>query len=175
MSIWNKFIKRTLFGDDTNDADADINATRRRVASNYAIVDVEVGLRDHKIHDIGAVRSDGAIYHGTSTKELLEFIKDSDYICGHNIIHHDAKYLFPDGAAHRHLLVDTLYMSPLLFPKHPYHRLIKDDKIESDQINNPVNDSKQAKDLLLDEIAAWKSLPPDLLLSLNPKRLLELR
>lgn len=161
MSIWNKFIKRTLFGDDTNDADADINATRRRDASNYAIVDVEVGLRDHKIHDIGAVRSDGAIYHGTSTKELLEFIKDSDYICGHNIILHDAKYLFPDGVAHRHLLVDTLYMSPLLFPKHPYHRLIKDDKIESDQINNPVNDSKQAKDLLLDEIAAWKSLLPE--------------
>lgn len=68
MSIWNKFIKRTLFGDDTNDADADINATRRRDASNYAIVDVEVGLRDHKIHDIGAVRSNGAIYHGASTK-----------------------------------------------------------------------------------------------------------
>ncbi len=50
-------------------------------------------------------------------------------------------------------------MSPLLFPTRPYHRLLKDDKLIDDQINNPVNDSKKAKDLLLDEIACWNSLP----------------
>ena len=41
----------------------------------------------------------------------------------------------------------------------PYHKLVKDDKLISDQLNNPVNDCKKAKDLLLDEIARWNLLP----------------
>jgi len=32
----------------------------------YAFVDVEVGLNDHRLHDIGAIRHDGAIWHGRS-------------------------------------------------------------------------------------------------------------
>lgn len=125
---------------------------------HYAIVDVEIGLKDHKIHDIGALRDDGATYHKTSKEELFEFLNEADYICGHNIIHHDAKYLFTDKTC-RWRLVDTLYISPLLFPEHPYHKLVKDDKLISDQMNNPVNDCEKAKDLLLGEIAHWNSLP----------------
>lgn len=82
----------------------------------YAIIDAEIGLTDHKIHDIAALRHDGAAFHKTSRKELLEFLKDTDYICGHNIIHHDAKYLFT-GTTTEKTLVDTLYVSPLLFPE----------------------------------------------------------
>ena len=90
--------------------------------SNYywAIVDVEVGMSDHRIHDIGALRYDGAIYHGCKKDELMDFLRDVDYLCGHNIINHDAKYLFGDNPC-RWKLVDTLYMSPLLFPERPYH------------------------------------------------------
>ena len=127
-------------------------------ALRYAIVDVEIGLRDHKIHDIGALRYDGAVYHKSSKEDLFEFLRGTDYVCGHNIIHHDAKYLFPGGAC-RWLLVDTLYISPLLFPERPYHRLVKDDKLVSEQMNNPVNDCEKARDLLLDEVARWHSLP----------------
>ena len=123
----------------------------------YAIVDVEVGLKDKKIHDIGAVRSDGAVYHHASRQGLLDFIRGTEYICGHNIIHHDAKYLFGDEQ-HRWQLVDTLYMSPLLFPERPYHRLLKDDKLMSDHVNNPVNDCEKARDLLFDEAERWHSL-----------------
>ena len=65
----------------------------RLINIRYAIVDVEVGLKNHKIHDIGALRHDGATYHKASKKELFEFLSGTDYICGHNIIHHDAKYL----------------------------------------------------------------------------------
>ena len=126
--------------------------------SRYAIVDVEIGLKDHKIHDIGALRHDGAIYHKTSKEELFEFLNDVNYVCGHNIIHHDARYLFTDEAC-RWLLVDTLYISPLLFPERPYHKLVKDDKLISEQMNNPVNDCEKAKDLLLDEITRWNLLP----------------
>ena len=80
----------------------------RNKTSRYAIVDVEVGLKDHKIHDIGALRQDGATFHKASKEELFEFLHDTDYLCGHNIIHHDAKYLFPDKDC-RWSLVDTLY------------------------------------------------------------------
>ena len=128
--------------------------------SRYAIVDVEVGLKDHKIHDIGALRQDGATFHKASKEELLDFLRDTDYLCGHNIIHHDAKYLFSDRAC-RWTLVDTLYVSPLLFPERPYHRLVKDDKLVCDQMNNPVNDCEKARDLLLDEMARWSSLPEE--------------
>lgn len=123
----------------------------------YAIIDAEIGLTDHKIHDIAALRHDGAAFHKTSRKELLEFLKDTDYICGHNIIHHDAKYLFT-GTTTEKTLVDTLYVSPLLFPERPYHNLVKDDKLQCDQPNNPLNDCMKAKTLLLDEIERWQSM-----------------
>ena len=157
MSIWSKLIgirntkdTSNVIGNDTVSAPYD--------ASHYAIVDIEVGLKGHRIQDIGALRYDGAIFHKASKEELFEFLDDTDYICGHNIIHHDAKYLFADRTC-RQILVDTLYVSPLLFPERPYHRLVKDDKLISDQMNNPVNDCEKAKDLLLDEMARWKALP----------------
>ncbi len=140
-------------------------------ASKFAFVDTEVGQNDHKIHDIGALRYDGATYHGTSREQLVRFLKEGevDFVCGHNIVHHDARYLFGDSpnmsdkraTDDNHpewMLVDTLYMSPLLFPERPYHRLVKDDKLISDQMNNPVNDCEKAKELLMDEIARWNRL-----------------
>lgn len=108
----------------------------------YAIVDVEIGLTDHRIHDIGALRYDGAIFHKASKEELLPFLERVEYLCGHNIIHHDAKYLFEDRQIPWRL-VDTLYLSPLLFPERPYHRLVKDDKLLSDQMNNPSTTVKR--------------------------------
>ncbi|MFR1236759.1 MAG: RecQ family ATP-dependent DNA helicase [Barnesiella sp.] len=156
MSIWSRLIG-IRSAEDTNNVIGNKTTSVPYDASRYAIVDVEISLKDHKIHDIGALRHDGAIYHKTSKEELFEFIKDTDYICGHNIIHHDAKYLFIDKTC-RWLLVDTLYISPLLFPERPYHRLVKDDKLIIDQMNNPVNDCEKARDLLMDEIACWNSL-----------------
>ena len=123
----------------------------------YAVVDVEVGA-DQRIHDIGALRPDGAVFHEASRNRLLHFLQGSDYLCGHNIVHHDALYLFGDGPV-PYKLVDTLYLSPLLFPERPYHRLLKDDKLLTEQVNNPVNDCEKAHDLLQDEIAAWHRLP----------------
>ena len=131
-----------------------------KIKTRYAFIDVEVGLNDHRIHDIGALRCDGAIFHSANKSELLVFLKDVDFLCGHNIIHHDAKYLFGD-VAHQWMLVDTLYVSPLLCPRRPYHRLLKDDKLVSDQANNPVNDCEKAFDLLMDEVAQWESLSGD--------------
>ncbi len=159
MSIWSKLIGLKKNEDENNIVGRKITSVPR-TDRNYAIVDVEVGLKDHKIHDIGALRHDDTTFHKTSKEELFVFLNGIDYICGHNIIHHDAKYLFA-GDTCRWVLVDTLYISPLLFPERPYHRLVKDDKLISEQMNNPVNDCKKAKDLLLDEIACWNSLPKE--------------
>lgn len=155
MSIWSK-----LWGNINSTKKNTNNSQQMTTTYNvlrYAIVDAEIGLTDHKIHDIGAIRYDNALFHNKTLDELYTFIQDVDYICGHNIIHHDAQYLFPDRHVHG-LLVDTLYVSPLLFPERPYHHLLKDDKLITDQINNPVNDCEKAKDLLMDEIARWNSL-----------------
>lgn len=121
MSIWSWFIgeknnesTRVALGENNEPVVPSYDASR------LAFVDVEVGLKDHKIHDIGAVRYDGAFFHKASKGELFDFLKDVHYVCGHNIINHDAKYLFGDKS-YNWLLVDTLYMSPLLFPERPYH------------------------------------------------------
>ncbi len=123
----------------------------------FAFVDVEVGMKNRKINDIGALRFDDAVFHHNSREGLLAFLKNVDFLCGHNIIHHDAKYLFHEDDI-RWQLVDTLYMSPLLFPERPYHRLVKDEKLTVEDINNPVADCEKARDLLFDEIERWNSL-----------------
>lgn len=48
--------------------------SRKPDVSKYAFVDTEVGTKDHKIHDIGALRYDEATYHGTSKEELERFL-----------------------------------------------------------------------------------------------------
>ncbi len=105
------------------------------------------------------MRYDGSVFHKNDRNALEQFLNDGHvtYLCGHNIVHFDAKYLHHKVTEKRQL-VDTLYLSPLLFPKHPYHRLVKDDKIISEQLNNPVNDCEKACDLLMDEIAQWNQL-----------------
>ena len=159
MSIWSK-IKEFMDVDSRSGILNKEESYKSHDSSRYAIIDVEVGLKDYKIHDIGALRYDNAIFHNASKKEFYDFINNVDYLCGHNIIHHDIKYLF-GSEQHRWQLVDTLYMSPLLFPECPYHKLVKDDKLINEQMNNPVNDCQKAKELLWDEIARWHSLPYD--------------
>ena len=50
----------------------------------------------------------------------------------------------------------------LLFPTKPYHALLKDDKLQSEDMNNPLNDSIKAKDLFYDEIAAFQQIDEEL-------------
>lgn len=151
MSFWSKFIE-TIGGENHSQQEVSNDASR------YAFVDVEVGLKDKRIHDIGILRWDGAKYHSADKRAAISFLEDVDFVCGHNVIHHDMKYLL-DDEVQRWRLVDTLYVSPLLFPERPYHHLLKDDKLMNEQMNNPVNDCEKACDLLMDEIAKWKALP----------------
>lgn len=157
MSLWDRILSSINKGEAPRSTNNDLTPIKRN-ADSYAFVDVEVGVKNHKIQDIGALRYDGATLHKNSKADLQAFLRHIDFLCGHNIVHHDAKYLFGDERQ-PWALVDTLYMSPLLFPERPYHRLVKDDKLMSDEMNNPVNDCEKARELLFDEMTHWHNLP----------------
>ena len=129
------------------------------MAKSVVFFDTEIGVDDKRIHDIGAVRSDKGTLHTASVSAFCAFAAGSDFLCGHNVIHHDMKYIVPltDKRVPKKI-IDTLYLSPLLFPKKPYHRLLKDDKLQVEELNNPVNDSQKARDLFYDEVNAFYQL-----------------
>ena len=125
-----------------------------------AFFDLETDSKNH-IVDIGCIKSDETTFHEKSIKAFLDFIKPADFICGHNIFQHDLKQLHQvlgNTSLGAENAIDTLYWSPLLFPSKPYHRLVKDDKLQTDDLNNPLNDSIKAKELFYDEIAAFSKL-----------------
>jgi ATP-dependent DNA helicase RecQ len=119
-----------------------------------AFIDTEIDQRSQRIVDIGGIRCDGNKFHSNSVEGFKRFLNGTGFICGHNIINHDLKYIghaVADAGIYQSNVIDTLYLSPLLFPAKPYHRLVKDDKLQSDESNNPLNDSIKARDLFYDE------------------------
>lgn len=126
---------------------------------SVVFIDSEISI-DGKINDLGAVKLNCAYFHSASVRDFISFISGSDFICGHNIVHHDLKYI---NASVEEIIkipaIDTLYLSPLLFPDRPYHKLLKDDKLQVEELNNPVNDCKKAADLFFDEVNAFFALP----------------
>ncbi len=129
---------------------------------NIIFFDSEISQRTGKILDIGAITEIGEIFHSKKISEFIKFLNNAEYICGHNILRHDLSYLknfLPNSLMKEFKSIDTLYLSPLLFPKKPYHKLVKDEKLQTSELNNPVNDSEKAKDLFFDEISAFNRLP----------------
>jgi ATP-dependent DNA helicase RecQ len=124
--------------------------------------DTEIDPQNQKILDIGGITSEGNTFHQANTNAFIEFLKGQNFACGHNIFSHDLKYLgkvLAKAGITSKQCIDTLYLSPLLFPAKPYHALVKDDKLQTDEINNPINDSIKARDLFFDEIEAFRRLP----------------
>ncbi|MEI6947356.1 RecQ family ATP-dependent DNA helicase [Paraflavisolibacter sp. H34] len=123
--------------------------------------DLETDVKTASIADIGALKWDGTPFHDASVRKFLQFASGADFICGHNILNHDLPAIrqFSGNLEFgRTNAIDTLFLSPLLFPTHPYHRLLKDEKLFSEEQNNPVNDCRKARDLFYDEVAAFQSL-----------------
>ena len=96
------------------------------MAKSVVFFDTEIGVDDKKIKDIGAVRSDKGTLHTASVSDFCAFALDADFLCGHNVVHHDMKYLAPavDGRVPKKI-IDTLYLSPLLFPKKTVPQTVK--------------------------------------------------
>lgn len=132
---------------------------------SIAFFDIETGHKGKKIFDIGACTDDGRQFHDTSLERFATFLQGADFICGHNIFQHDLKFIQSAQAMagfRSENAIDTLLWSPLLFPQKPYHALVKDDKLQTDAVNNPFNDALKARDLFHDETTAFKCLDPDL-------------
>ncbi len=128
--------------------------------NSIVFIDTEIEPNNGKVLDIGAIKGNGDPFHSNSITQFIEFLKGSEYICGHNIFNHDLKYIQASinaACINNSKFIDTLYFSPLFFPTRPYHALLKDDKLQTEEINNPLNDSIKARDLFFDEIAAFKN------------------
>ena len=144
--------------------------------------DCEFGKADKRLHDAGAVCTDGTVYHGADLQAFRRYIQKADILCGHNILAHDLellKPLFQTGLSsflekrsfgiltpfigkHNRLKIDTLYLSALFFPQKPYHRLLKDEKFISEELCNPVNDAQKCRTLFWECVEAYRSLPAQL-------------
>jgi len=125
---------------------------------SIAFIDTEIEPKSRKILDIGSVKENGNSFHSNSIADFIKFLNGTEFICGHNIINHDLVYIdkaITDAKVNSENIIDTLFLSPLLFPTKPYHALLKDDKLQTEDTNNPLNDSIKAKDLFFDEVSIF--------------------
>ena len=144
----------------------------------YLALDLEVGRRSERIHALAAVYGDGESYVRSSLTrrtlagtlaELDEFAGGADTIVGHNLINFDLLHLCaaaPELRLLRLPALDTLWLSPLAFPKNPYHRLVKhyqDGGLNVERRNDPQHDARLALSLFADECSAFGETPTDML------------
>ena len=101
--------------------------------------------------------------------KLDDLADGASFLLGHNLINFDLPHLAaakPDLRLLKLPSVDTLWLSPLAFPRNPYHRLVKhyqDAGLKRGQRNNPELDARIALELFSDEREALRKAPPDLL------------
>lgn len=144
-------------------------------------IDLEVGVRDSRIHHFSVVRGDtgqSLIFRNGDLPEALgrldDFGGDLAFLLGHNLIAFDAPHLAavrPDMRLLKLPMVDTLRLNPLAFPRNPYHHLVKhyqDTQLKLRRVSNPELDARLALDVLTDQCKALKLVnetTPELLLA----------
>lgn len=130
----------------------------RKKTQSIAFVDTEIEPKSGKILDIGSINGDGNSFHSNSISDFIKFLNGTDFICGHNIINHDLLYIQKpviDAKVSSANIIDTLFLSPLLFPAKPYHALGKDYKLQLEESNSPLNDSIITKELFIEEVSTF--------------------
>ena len=106
----------------------------------------------------------------TAAFDKLDKLADgASFILGHNLIAFDLPHLSaanPNLRLLRLPMVDTLRLSPLAFPRHPYHHLVKhykDGGLKRGSVNNPELDARLALEVFDDQRKALFKASPDLL------------
>ena len=150
-----------------HDADAVWAAARLEVLlADALLVDLEVSQRG-KLLKLGAVLGDrtlakpGKSAEREGLEELARMARGARLVLGHNLVRHDLAVLRETAPRHPLLrlpVVDTLVLSPIAFPENPYHRLVKDYKLVSESVNDPVADARQAAVLFRDEFKSLQGL-----------------
>lgn len=121
---------------------------------------METDTHGKKVLDMGATNDRDSQFHSNDMVGFSKFLQDAEYLCGHNVFEHDFKYVksaILQSPVRK--FIDTLYLSPLLFPLKPHHDIWKEYKIVSeDEQNNPYLDSVLASKLLDEEVSIFNKL-----------------
>ena len=112
---------------------------------NIIFFDAETN-REKSIIDLGALSlADGAIFHSARIAGLQRFVRDhggeSALIAGHNVCDFDIPIVAPLTDFESRHLIDTLYLSALLFPQERFHALLKDERLRADELSNPLSEN----------------------------------
>ena len=104
-------------------------------SSSIVFIDLEVTKHSETINAIGAYIDENHGFEGQSLHELIRLCVNQapSYLCGHNFIQHDKRYLEKsafNALLQRLKIIDTLYISLLLFPDKVTHKLEKPYKTE---------------------------------------------
>ena len=141
-------------------------------------LDLEVGVKDRRIHALAGVRADTgqsltlSVAGGrlaSALAKLDDLAEGADFVLGHNLIDFDLPQLQAVNPGLRLLrlpAVDTLRLNPLAFPRNPYHHLVKhyqDGQLKRGRINDPELDARLALEVFQDQQNALRSAPSGLL------------
>ena len=128
-------------------------------------IDLEVNRESGQIYRMAALRGDSTdkpfLFSGghllDALRELDAFAVGMEFLVGHNIIAFDIPHLQASAPGLRLLelpVIDTLRLSPLTFPRNPYHKLVKhykDGGLLRFNANDPELDARICLDLFQDE------------------------
>ena len=139
-------------------------------------LDLEVGRKDRRIRAFAGLRADTGrhvLFRGgglSAALAKLDALADgASAVLGHNLIAHDLPFMAaakPDLRLLKLPAVDTLRLSPLAFPRNPYHRLVKhyqDGRLTRRQKNDPEIDARLALEVFHEQRRALRDAEPDLL------------
>ncbi len=125
-----------------------VNRHLARTDLSFLFVDIELG-RDGAFHAMAArregeervwERENGADFE-SAHRELVGWRRPDDVLVGHNLHRFDRPAIeerVPDSPLLQMATLDTLELSVLAFPRRPYHRLVKDDRLVRDARPSPV-------------------------------------
>ena len=117
-----------------------------------AFLDIEVGATSNKIDNLGYLSEKSAL-ETSSVSQIKDLClrEGIRFICGHNFIEHDKKFLAKTSfnpVLEQINIIDTLYLSMLLFTTKRTHKLDKPYKNNQINIENqPLGDADQTKAL----------------------------
>jgi ATP-dependent DNA helicase RecQ len=148
-------------------------ASDAKLAPCCISLDLEVDPQDKRILKIGALRPDTREFrHFKGRFDLAAALADIDalaagaaFVLGHNVVRHDLNLLravAPGLGLFRLPVVDTLALSPLAFPRNPYHHLVKDYKLLKLAVNDPLADAERVVGLFNDQRRALLDEPLEL-------------
>lgn len=141
-----------------------------QILTRTLALDLEIARSGDHVRHIGAVFR-GEIFQWTGGRAYQKALRDLDafggqahYVLGHNILNHDLPFLKAVAPGMQLLelpVLDTLYLSPLAFPRNPYHRLVKDYKLVRSSLSDPLEDVKLAISVFKDQCESFANQSAD--------------